>query len=113
MHRRAKGALITGPFVIAGVLCALVPLSKSKPGKRVEWYTFNRDAVSVMNTAGFTVLEIASMGPEEIPVPLRARIGSYLPGRDRIRLSPDEIEPTTLRIVARRSEHVPVRCLAR
>lgn len=53
------------------------------------------------------------MSPEEIPVPLRARARKLIQYRDRVLLPADELEPTTLQIVAQRPGRAEVRCLAR
>jgi hypothetical protein len=52
------------------------------------------------------------MSPEESH-PFGARIRALLPFYDRVRLPANELEPSTLRIIAQRQGRGEVRCLAR
>ena len=96
---------------VAAVVFLASPKFRNPP--RVLWFTFNRDAISVMNSAGFSVVGVTSMSPEEIPDPFGARIRALLRFPDRMRLPANEFEPTTLRIIAQRQGRGEVRCLAR
>jgi hypothetical protein len=102
---------IVFPGFVALGWAALARIGDGSP--HVLWFDFNRDVVSILNSAGFTVIGANSMSPEEIPVLLRARALMLLRFRDRVRLPANELEPTTLRIVARRGGRSEVRCLAR
>ena len=113
MRTRTKAALGCALFIVSVSATVFLASFNSKNPPRVQWFTFNRDAISVMNSAGFSVVGVASGSPEEIPVPFGARIRALLPFRDRVRLPANEFEPTTLRIVAQRLGHGEVRCLAR
>jgi hypothetical protein len=99
-------------FIVIAIM-GFPALSKVRNEPRVLWFDFNRDVISILNSAGFTVIGANSMSPEEIRVPLRAHLRMMLRFRDRVRLPADELEPTTLRIVAHRPGRGEVRCLAR
>jgi hypothetical protein len=99
-------------FVVIVAVGLLLSSNSAQQG-RVLWFDFDRDAIRVMNAAGFTMAGVSSMGPEEIPVPLGARLRMMLRFRDRVRLLANELEPTTLRILAPRQGRGEVRCLAR
>jgi hypothetical protein len=107
---RALFALILLFLGIVSIGFYAFPKVRNEP--RVLWFDFNRDAVSILNSAGFRVVGVDSMSPEEIPVPIRARIRMLFHFSDRVQLPEDELEPTTLRIVAQR-DGGEVRCLAR
>src|SRR5262249_8463990 len=103
--RASTKTILACAFVIAGVVAvAFVFSSKFRNPPRVLWFTFNRDAIEVMNSAGFKVIAVTSGSPEEIPVTLIARMRWLLPFRDRVRLAENEFEPTTLRIIAQRQD---------
>ena len=112
MRTRTKTALGYALFIVSVSAMVFLASFNSNNPPHVQWFTFNRDAVSVMNSAGFSVVGVASGSPEEIPVPFGAWIRALLPFRDRLRLPANEFEPTTLRIVAQRPGHREVRCLA-
>jgi hypothetical protein len=113
--RSLRRSAFRGALLIAGVAVVALLLSlRHENPPHVLWFAFNRDAISVINTAGFKVVEVTSMSPEEIPVPIGARIWTVFPFRKRVRLPVNELEPTTLRIaVADRRGSGQVRCLAR
>ncbi|MFO1498972.1 MAG: hypothetical protein U1G07_11370 [Verrucomicrobiota bacterium] len=111
---RPKRALAAIFFLlgIAVVFYFAKPSVKGPPG--VLWFTFNRDAIGVMNAAGFRVVAATSTSPEEISVPLDMRLRAKLPFHQKtVSLPDDELEPTTLRIVVQRPGRGEVRCLAR